>query len=545
MIKDAKVIAAIAVAATVIVAGVGIGIAGMNNNGPKTTDVQKMSWSEIVDAADGTDVQIGFYFDAYCVKWFNDVLVPLAKERYNINLTNKGYVTEAGIIMEWNADRNAKGSYDFIWGRSSNLAGLLNADGKGANLIYQSDWQSKMPNMALSDTLADETWKNTYESIHGEGTYSREVCSVAPFSGSTTTFIFNKAFNDPSIGFDEVKVRIGTEDYVVKIAESGEAFDKGSIDTAKTYSLSSVRAVCRGGAEGITCFYGLPHNFTELAAWVVLYPYQIYIPSAIGAANFHVQLILEAMIYELASKNEAGTEWTACTDGNAYVWSHDLAGRFAGDAAKDKATYKEHIESKVLGVRTAEDYGMTVPYLKAYLEQIMPYLNKSYTAGEGPVTTPNTNLIGNLAPVADYNSDPNNTQLMIALSTVESMAVRSDSFNVKIGMYMLETACSNRCGLFIPCNAPNPAGAIVIANLMNDPYVQATYYNIAGNGYNADMSKLDVEQQLYFKSYISQWTAADKPFIDPEDVAKSRTVASIGYREATLSEYANPFIRIE
>ena len=141
-------------------------------------------------------------------------------------------------------------------------------------------------------------------------------------------------------------------------------------------------------------------------------------------------------------------------------------------------------------------------------------------------------------PVDDFND----STIMIALSTVESMALRADSYNAEIGMYMMETACSNRCGLFIPCNAPNPAGAIVIANLMNDPYIQATYYNIAGNGFNMDKSKLSVEQWNYFQAYISQWEVTGAPFIEPEVVAANRTAATIGYAEAILSQYANPYI---
>ena len=555
MIKDTKTIVAIAVVAILIVAGVGVGIAAANSNkNVKHDDIKDMSWDEIVDAAKGTDVKASIFFDAYCTKWFNDIVIPLAKERYDINLTNVGYRTDVHIVNEWKADPNAKCSFDFIWGRSSNLAGLMNVDSSGTCLVLQSNWQDKMPNMALSDTLAEQGWQNAYDGAYGAGKYSKDVCSVAPFSGSTTSFIFNKDFNDSSIKWNEVKVSITNivdgkpvvTDTVIKVAATGDAFDKNNIDTSKTYGLDSVRAVCRDGVStDITCRYGLPHDFTELASWVVLYPYQIYIPSATSAlVNFHTQLILEAMVYELASKNEAGTEWVACTDSSAYVWSHDLNGKFkTGDDAANKATYKAYIEEKILGVKTAAEYGAVVPYLKAYLDTIMPYLNQQYTATTGAVTEPNSNLIGNLAPAVDYNDTPANPSLMIALSTVESVAVRSGDYNVKIGIYMLDTACSNRCGIFIPSTTGNAAGAIVIANLMNDPYVQATYYNIAGNGFNMDLEKLNLDQKLYFTSYIDEWTLTGKPFIAPDDVAKSRTIASIGYKEALLSEYADPFIK--
>lgn len=556
MIKDPKAIIAIAVVAIIIVAGAGVAVFAMNNKNTKHDDVKDMSWDEIVDAAKGTEVKASIYFDAYCTKWFNDVVIPLAKERYDITVTNVGYKTDVNIVNEWKADPNATCSFDFIWGRSSNLAGLMNVDGNGTCLVLQSNWQDKMPNMALSDTLADAGWEGAYDGAYGAGTYSKDVCSVAPFSGSTTSFIFNKEFCDSTIKYNEAKIcayddkGAVTTTKIITVAASGEALSTSTavadIDATKTYALSDVRAYRVANESATTSVqYGLPHNFTELASWVVLYPYQFYIPSATSlAVNFHTQLILEAMVYELASKNAEGTEWTACTDSNAYVWSHDLNGKFkTGDDAANKATYKAYIEEKVLGVNNATEYGAVVSYLKAYLDQIMPYLNQSYVGTTGAVTTPNSNLIGNKAAALDFDDSPANTRVMIALSTVESVAVRSGDYNVPIGIYMLETACSNRCGIFIPSTTGNAAGAIVIANLMNDPYVQATYYNIAGNAYNMDMEKLSLDQQLYFTSYISEWTLTGKPFIAPDDVAKSRTIATIGYKEALLSEYANPFIK--
>ncbi len=547
MIKDTKTIAVIAVVVILVIAGIAVVVMNNNKGGdspsPGHKDIADMTWDEIVDAAKGTKVNIGFYFDAYCMKWFNDILVPLAKEKYDITLTCAGYVTGGMVVKEYLADPEGKGSYDFFWSRSSDLAAIIDADGKGTNIVLQSDWESKMPNVVnYSDSLADATWQNTYDGRYGAGTYSRAVCSVAPFSGSTTTFVYNTEFNNPDLAYDEVNVIVYGDPMVsavVKVAVEGEMFDLENIDTMLTYDVDSVRAACRGeGSAGVTCVYGLPHNYTELASWVQLYPGQFYIPSATGAANFHVQLILEAIVYELASANADGSEWVACTDKKAYIWDHELKDKYTGNATKDKATYQEYIEKKILNVKTAEDYAKAAPYVASYLSDINPYLNEYYTGTAGAVTVPNTNLVGNLVDIDDFND----STIMIALSTVESMALRADSYNAEIGMYMMETACSNRCGLFIPCNAPNPAGAIVIANLMNDPYIQATYYNIVGNGFNMDKSKLSVEQWNYFQAYISQWEVTGAPFIEPEVVAANRTAATIGYAEAILSQYANPYI---
>ena len=544
MIKDTKTIAVIGIVAILLIAGIAVVVINNNKGGdnpgpaPDPKDIANMTWEQIEDAARGTTVNMGFYFDAYCMQWFNDVLKPLAQERYGITIVNKGYTTGAMVVAEYNKlPEGSSGSYDFVWGRSSDLAALLNADGNGKNIIFQSDWQSKMPNVTnYSDTIADATWQNTYDARNGAGSYSREVCSVTPFSGSTTTFVYNKEYNDEGIAFDEVRVydAINDKSYIVKVGLDGATLDLENISTTTVYDIESVRAQCRGeeSAIGWTCYYGLPHNYVELADWVMLYPEQFYLPSATGGANFHVQLILEAMIYELAATDAAGSDWTACTDKDAYVWSADLKGKYTGDAVKDSATYKEYIESKVLTVKNAADYGKVVPYLAAYLADIAPYLNQTYSHA---ASLQNSYLIGNILDVDDFGPGT----IMIALSTVESLSLRTETYpGADLGMYMMETACANRCGLFMPCNSPNPAGAIVIMNLMNDPWLQSTYYNIAGNGYNMDKDKLSTEQWLYFEAYISEWTVTGKPFIAPEIVQTNRTVASIGYAEAILSDYA-------
>ncbi len=540
MVKDPKALIAVAVVAILIIAGVAV-VVNNNNNGSKTHDnLADMSWDEIVDKAEGTTVNIGFYFDSQCLSWFNNVLVKEAKERYNITLNYTGYLTETDVLNEYEKTGNI--SFDFFWGRASNYINLIDVDGKGTNLILQSDWQSKMPNSKYSDGLADQSWAAAYESVYGAGSYSKDVSSVAPFSGSTTSFVYNKAFNDETIAWNEVKVTdlkgavLGT----IKVAATGDTFN-GTYDSSKTYGIDSVRSY-RVAHQDVDAkvYYGLPHNYTELNGWSKIYKEQFYLPSAQGWANFHVQLILEAMIYELASK---GDSWIACTDSTADVWSGDLKGQFVtGDDAANKATYMAYINEKILSHDniTAEQYAAEIPYVKAYLQDTAPYWNKTYTGSAGAVTAPNQTLVGNKDTTQkDYSS----STVMIALNSTESLANRTSAYNCTIGVYAPDTVCSNRCGLFLMEHTPNPYGAIVIANLFNDPTIQAQYYSIAGNGYNVDLDTLSEDQLNSYKTLWAEWDAFDKPYVSPEQIKANMVMPAIGYVEATLSKCMDEYIK--
>ena len=92
-------------------------------------------------------------------------------------------------------------------------------------------------------------------------------------------------------------------------------------------------------------------------------------------------------------------------------------------------------------------------------------------------------------------------------------------------------------------HTPNPYGAIVISNLFNDPKMQASYYSIAGNGYNVDYDLLSSEQQGYFDAYWAEWDAFDKPYISPEAVSANRIMPAVGYLEAYLAQYMDPYIK--
>lgn len=543
-LKDTKVIVAIAVVAILLVSAVVVVV--LNNNSNKShDDLKDMTWGEIEDKARGTDVAIAFYFDAPCMTWFNNVMVKEAKEKYDINLTCVGYKTASMAITEYK--NSGKIPYEFVWGRASDLYSLINYDGNKSSLILQGDWESKMPNMKYSDGLADQSWKATYEGVYGEGTYSRDVCSVTPFSGSTTSFVFNKAFNDSTIAWNQAKITSADKSVTKTITVSTTGSDLGSgtavadIDASATYTISSVRAY-RVANEGTNAHvvYGLPHNYTELNGWSQIYPEQFYLPSATGGASFHVQLILEAMVYELASK---GSSWIACTDSSADVWSGDLNGKFkTGDDAANKATYREYVNDKILkNASSADKYAEQIPYVKAYLQDTAPYWNAALTGTASAVTVPNQSLVGNTDPSAkDFSS----STIMIALNTTETLANRTYMYNCDIGLYAPATVCSNRCGLFQMDHTPNPYGGLVIANLFNDPAMQASYYSIAGNAYNIDLDKVSSEQKQLFESKWIDWDAFDKPYIKPDVIQANMVMPAVGYLEAYLSAAMDPYIRV-
>ena len=132
---------------------------------------------------------------------------------------------------------------------------------------------------------------------------------------------------------------------------------------------------------------------------------------------------------------------------------------------------------------------------------------------------------------------------MIALNSTETLANRSDMYNCTIGVYAPDTVCSNRCGLFLMKDTPNPYGAIVIANLFNDPEMQASYYSVAGNGYNVDLDKLSSDQLKSFESRWADWDSFDRPYVKPDQIKSNMIMPAIGYLEATLSKCMDEFIK--
>lgn len=92
-------------------------------------------------------------------------------------------------------------------------------------------------------------------------------------------------------------------------------------------------------------------------------------------------------------------------------------------------------------------------------------------------------------------------------------------------------------------DTPNPYGAIVIANLFNDPEMQASYYSVAGNGYNVDLDKLSSDQLKSFESRWADWDSFDRPYVKPDQIKSNMIMPAVGYLEATLSKCMDEFIK--
>lgn len=560
---------AIAVVAILIIAAVAGAVVIVNNNKDSgkdykvDTDVENMSWDQILQEAKGQKVYFGFYVDEYTIDWMDNYLVPEAA-KYGVTLEYDPYFWDASIILNEykNGMTTSGGTYDIIWGGSSTVAYFLDNQEK-VDLTFKGDWVSKMESSKYLPDSADEIWEYTYESVTGKE-YSRSDCAVATFTTGVTTLLYNQDFSVDTVVIGNVVVKVpydvvtvyntdGSVKGFIKVAtadsdskvtktayNSGDvtikASDVTSSEYLKTatfgdvYDLTSVRNAVKnansGSVKGVIA-YGLPGNFTELCDWTKIYKGQYTYPSPSGSASFHTTLLMDAMVYELTwadQKNKTG--WTAVTDD--MVWEID----------GKKVTHKEYIDYQMKSVTSADEYYEVAGYLMNYLKEIEPYCDTSLGHYDSSVIgTLNHKLVGYGTNAGDFNDETLLIGYTVCPSYVQRAASEFETQGVNIGVIKLETACSEDYTLQIPCNASSKAGAIVVASLINSPYLQGKIYEKAGNAYNIDVNKLSADEYKENFSFIGDWEKEQSgKYIDPEELSENRYADCLSSKVSYLKE---------
>ncbi len=568
-LNNRSLLAIIVVAVLVIAAAAGA-VSLMNNNNDTSkkdyrvdTDVGSMTWNQILDEAKGQEVYFGFYIDEYTIKWMDDYLVPEAA-KYGVTLEYDPYFWDTSVIL--NEYKNGKttsgGTYDLIWGGSSTVAYFLDNEEK-VDLTFKGDWVSKMDSAKYLPDSADEIWAYTYESATGKE-YSRSECAVATFTTGVTTLLYNQDFCADTVKIGNITVNVpydvvtvyntdGTVKGFIKVATADssskvtstsytsgnvtvKASDVTSADYLETatfsdvYDLTAVRNAVKAAngnsVKGVIA-YGLPGNFTELCDWTKIYKGQYTYPSPSGSASFHTTLLMDAMVYELTwADQDKKTGWTAVTDD--MVWEID----------GKKVTHKEYIDSKMKSVSSADEYYAVAGYIMNYLKEIEPYCDTSLGHYDSSVIgTLNHKLVGYGTDAGDFNDDTVMIGYTVCPAPVQRSVDEYEPQGVDIGVIKLETACSEDYTLQIPCNASNKAGAIVVASLINSPYLQGKIYELAGNAYNIDINKLSDEEYSKYFSFIDNWRENESgKYIDPEELSENRYADCISSKVSYLKQ---------
>lgn len=248
-------------------------------------------------------------------------------------------------------------------------------------------------------------------------------------------------------------------------------------------------------ADDGTTICGLFHNLTELYNWVQLYPGRFTYLDLAGSGAFHGKCFIMSVLYELTDDGNGG--WKA-----VYDESDDMAARYDKIEANAQMWY-DWMNS---GDATMEAFAEKAGYVWAYLNDIEPYLLQG----------DNGALYGSDAyAMADYvNSGVLATSFTTSFSI--SPKIQNDpSYLSGAGQaYMMQTSVFAADYMVITKNSANKAAAMVVANMLLDPTVQADCFAVTGNTYNVDISKLDQEDAEYFNKVFEELIPGTTPSSD-------------------------------
>ncbi len=496
-------IVTICVAAVLIAVAGSVVIINMNDNDGGADNVMDMTWSEILEDAEGQTITMGFYTADPAVQvWFPKFVQRMSND-YGITVTAKSYgpAAAATAVAEMEAGQTENGTFDLIWGDTSAYGAMKNSAGDYSYVFDDvkdgSSWVSKLPNSYYLKSNSEQMIS---------GMYSGYVTgSAANFSNGQTMLVYNKDFNvmTETIGGNVIDIPYncvvlyenGTVDGFLKVgpatSDASDDYTAGSpviavsgvestsdlldaMDGAPTYDIDTVRSVIKAANDGSVkgvLKYGIADNFKDLAEWVKIYPKQFGYPAPTnGGAVFHTNLLTQAAIYEL-TWNENRTGWKV---------------------AEDKAANIAAVNAALADVDSDASYKNAFGYVYEYLEDLDPYVhvwsNESKYQNTDTIVAYNGLIVGN----NDTDKDFSDATVMVAMSTVTSIDARVGpglQYDYNAGVYSMDTGCSSDYYIFIPENSSHKSAAMVVINALLSPEEQIRWYSETGNGFNIDTTK--------------------------------------------------------
>ena len=502
---DTTKLLVIGVAVVVVAAAAGVVIYNTNNDKKSSELVDLEGWDDIVKDAYGQTVNLGFYVsqDPAINGSFYPYMVQEMKNKYNITVTNVGgygpgaATTSATEIAN---GQSTNGSFDLIWGNTSAYNAMI-VNGEHYDYVYQKtnaegkQWGQIIPN---SYYLKD----NSERVISSQ--FSNYVSGTAvEFSNGQTMFIYNQDFNRKTVTLDGETVAVpyncvlvfgnnGAIKALVKVAPADDgnaatftagseknlsaqtksAFESAWDDCSTAYKISSVRDVlAAGGVAKGKIAYGIPSNYTELYYWLNIYKHQFTYPDFNAAwADFHTDLIVQAIIYELTWNGNSG-------------WK----------AAEDKDDNVKEVNKLLENTKTAEDFKKNFGYAYNYLNDLEKNINAAGYVGPA-VGAVNGLIVGNNAEDKDYGDGT----VMLAMTTCTSIDSRVTpgsghsvvtQYSYNAAVFTMDTGCYSDYYVFIPANSSHVSAAMVVANWLLDPETQFRWYTQTGNGLSIDLDK--------------------------------------------------------
>ncbi len=520
----------LAIIAVVIVVVAGITIAVMpkgNNDSPKTVtktvdkDLGSMTWEEILEEAQGQTVNLGLKPSDKAKRFYDGWFSGYLKENYGI-IINMG--TQNGLKCSA-ADYDAMTSggapkYDMYW---------LGVSGYGAyidKIYWTDDWKAPLPD--AKTYLQDGTDAQISYLLYGDS--SKYVGNEIEFTGGQLAYCYNYNLEDPTIGYDKVKLTYGNAVKTVTLSATGS--DTLAWDSAETgtYKSTAVTTFLKGlSKDSYTVKYGLPTNYTELFEWMKIWPGQFTYcdPQPTSSSYYIGYSFIYGALYELKWETEPTS--TAAGSGWTDVGNHDAI--TARAVTIDNRLAEIYTNAKGDQTEFLKAFNSEFGYIYEYLSDIEPYITQKdskawYPAKSDDVTSM---MIG----YADGESIPQNGTVMLTYYARSSMYpdLAAGSTQFETGLYQMKTSIKEQYCWTINKDSKSKAACMVICNACCLPEVQAKRAELTGETINLDFDKWATtlggkDSDSYKTAYAEKfgfikdvWGTKPYSFVEPSELA--------------------------
>lgn len=411
-----NMVIAIAVAAVVVVAAVGV-VIYMSGDGPSGTrnadeKFADMSWGDVLAEARGQTVNWYLWDGDVNVNSFIDNQVAAEAAKYGVTINRIG-VGDMNLILskvaaEVQAGKKVSGgSVDMAWLNGANFAYLKEND-----LLFGNEWAWTLPNTSLVD--------------------------------------WNRALISSDMG-------LPTEGY------------ESPWGTAQFQLIFS---------EGTQAVPASITDFTSLMAWVKANPGKFTYPSLTGDDAFYGLAFVKSLLYELEYDPTLGwKEYDPAAHGGVQGWE-----RYTPDKWEGKTQAYFEYETR---------------YVWNYLKEMEPNLYKVGTAVQHPLRSATNQLLkvdgtGGISLSYTYTS------------AGLSAEIRSGVLPATAKPIPMQTGVADTNYVLIPVNASSKAGAMVVANILLQPDMQAQWLTLTGNGVSISPDRLAPAQKDMYDDLIDR-----------------------------------------
>ena len=489
-------------------------------SGPSVGDkLSEMSWQDILAEAKGQNVHLSFYQDQYNNQFFDEVLIPAAK-KLGVNVTYGSDLGYIGAMKDQGAMKDGgQPSYDMYW---MGVSGYVNFQ----DIWWGTDWKSAIPNVVY---LSEDTDEQVSYAINS--TLDGYVGNEIQFSGGQLVMIYNHDTESPDVSYDQVKLTPATGSAItVTLDATSTATMTWATAGTGTYKSSELVRFLES-TEGKTykdVKFGLPQDYTEVFEWSKIYPGQFtYCDPTWDATSYYIGYsFMYGALYEL--------DWNA--DKSAWV-------KYSGPLTIKERAAVIDADLTTLGTGLAAAFSTTAGsegkygYLFKYLDALDPFVHKQ--DGKSWYPTLSNDLYRKMIGYGGNPVLPKDGSVMLTYTVVTSQYNRMTDAGMNTGIYSLDTSIMEQYCWTINKESGSKAGSMVVANLLQDPEMQAQWYEITGEIINLDLEKYQTllgkgtshfYEDQYDKNFgfLEEWEASDMnwAYLDPEALKKTAVGAN-------------------